>query len=90
MATHFTLLAWRIPWTEKPSALPGMPTTTHRQGPAAVLGVQEVQGLTWFEGCKWPLATLCGSKTSSLYLRLLHHWWGPMHLFFGGGGLVDL
>ena len=45
MATHFTVLAWRIPWTEKPSALPGMPTTTRRQGPAAVLGIQGVRGL---------------------------------------------
>ena len=24
MATHFTMLAWRIPWTEEPGRLPSM------------------------------------------------------------------
>ena len=65
MATHFTLLAWRIPWTEEPSALPGMPTTTHCQGPAAVLGVQEVQGpsqLTWLKVASGLLLPFVGAR----------------------------
>ena len=29
MATHFSILAWRIPWTEEPGSLPvhGVPTS---------------------------------------------------------------
>ena len=49
MATHFTVLAWRIPWTKKPSVLPGMPTTTHHQGPLQCWASRESSGLP-----SWP------------------------------------
>ena len=29
MATHFTVLAWRTPWTEVPSRLQSMGSQTH-------------------------------------------------------------
>ena len=32
MATHFSILAWRIPWTEKPGGLLSMGVTKSRTG----------------------------------------------------------
>ena len=29
MATHFSILAWRIPWTEEPSGLQSMGSQSH-------------------------------------------------------------
>ena len=57
--------------------LPGMPLTTHLQGP--VQGLPGTFPADLAEGCKWPLIPL---GRSSLYLRLFHHWWGPMYSFF--------
>ena len=48
MANHFSILAWKIPWTEKPSVLQsmGLDTTTDRRSAPAATGRTEA-ALCW-------------------------------------------
>ena len=69
MASHSSILAWRIPWTEEPSGLQFMgckeSNTTERLTPTVGPGFV---GLVW-----WPLSLLWGlfhRKRSLVFLKM--------------------
>ena len=64
MATHSSILAWRIPWVEKPGELQSMGSQRvghdqHQSSPAIATGLSDSPG--------WDLRerSLCGSSNAS-------------------------
>ena len=55
MATHFSVLAWEVPWTEEPGGLPSM-------------GSQELDMTEWLNSkrCVWHWSTAAMKKTDEL------------------------
>ena len=90
MATHSSILAWRIPWTEKPGGLQSMGSQRvglkWRSTHARTAHVKGVKRMWWWWslplGSLWmgfhethPLLREWGKKSFFLYLLHWLHWW---------------
>ena len=88
MATHFSILAWRIPWTEEPGGLQSIGSQL-TFSPFAALQTSELSLEAPSPGCfqVWPIAvfliTLCGQAQSEMPWRWKVYASGALQLLTG-------